>query len=328
MSETVLVTGVAGYIGSHTALALLAGGFDVVGIDDLSTGRRSMVPDGVAFTEADVCDGATVARCMRDHGCTAVIHFAGAIVNPESFAVPLDYYRVNVGGLQSVLDACVETGVTRIIFSSSAAVYGAAANNPIPEDAPKAPVSPYGRSKLIGEWLIEDAARAHGLSYAMLRYFNVAGADPEGRAGQVGPATHLIKIATEAALGLRDGMTVFGTDYDTPDGTCIRDYLHVSDLADAHVLALRHLIAEGRNLILNCGYDRGFSVREVIDAVGRRAGTPLSATPGARRVGDVATLVADSDLVRKTLDWQPRYDDLDTIIDHALTWERLNHGAQ
>ncbi|MCH8238092.1 MAG: UDP-glucose 4-epimerase GalE [Proteobacteria bacterium] len=318
----ILVTGGAGYIGSHTALALRTAGWVVVVMDNLSTGKRPLVPDDVAFIEGDVGDTVLVREILRDHGCRAVMHFAGSIINPESFEIPLQYYANNTSASRNLIEACIGEGVRHFVFSSSAAVYGDPDTLPISETAATDPISPYGRSKLMTEWMLTDAAAVSPMTFAMLRYFNVAGADPEGRSGQVGPPTHLIKIATEAALGHRDGMSIFGDDYDTADGTCIRDYIHVSDLADAHVLALEHLMNGAESLSLNCGYGHGYSVRQVIAAVERVAGVSLNTAIAPRRQGDAATLVADNGKILSSLPWKPNHDDLEFMIQTALDWER------
>ena len=320
---TILITGAAGYIGSHTALALRASGYDVVLLDDLSTGSRRLLPDGLPFCQGHVADTALLLGLLREHRVTAVMHFAGSIVVPDSVADPLGYYRNNSFASAALIEACVEAGVGRFIFSSTAAVYGLPDRLPVDEDAPTRPINPYGTSKLMTEWMLRDTAAAHGLRYLALRYFNVAGADPDGRSGQVGQrATHLIKVACEAAVGRRDRIQVFGTDYDTPDGTCVRDYIHVSDLAEAHVAALRRLEAGGPSEALNCGYGRGYSVRQVLDTVQRIAGRPLEIVAAARRPGDPPSLVCTSDRLRDRLAWQPRYDDLEQIVGTALAWER------
>ena len=320
---TVLVTGGAGYIGSHTALSLLEAGWRVVVIDNLTTGRRELVPAGAAFHEADVGDGDHTAKVLRDHGCTAVLHFAGSTVVPESVTEPLKYYGNNTCVSRTLLEASVAAGVDRFVFSSTAAVYGNPDTLPGSEEAPLRPITPYGTSKMMTERMLTDVAAATGLKTVALRYFNVAGADPDGRSGQSTPrATHLIKVACEAACGKRDGMTVFGDDYDTPDGTCVRDFIHVTDLADAHVAALDYLGRGGDSTVMNCGYGRGFSVRQVLDMVGEAAGRPLKVTMGPRREGDIADIYAVTDRVRRLLGWQPRYDDLGTIVRTALAWER------
>lgn len=321
--SVVLVTGGAGYIGSHAVLALREAGIGVVVIDDLSTGRRASVPEEVPLIEGDIGDGALVARVLRDHKVSAVMHFAGSIVVPESVIRPLDYYRNNTANTLTLIQAAVAEGVENFIFSSTAAVYGAAAQVPIPEDAPTNPINPYGASKLMSEWMLRDAARAHGLRTAVLRYFNVAGADPQGRSGQASPmSTHLIKIASEAALGIRPELAIYGDNYPTPDGTCVRDYIHVSDLADAHVAALRHLLGGGDSIILNCGYGHGASVREVVEAMERVLGQPLPVRIAPRREGDPPELVAGCARIREVLGWRPKYDDLLFIVATALSWER------
>ncbi len=323
MDRSVLVTGGAGYIGSHTVLALLEAGWRVVVLDDLSTGRRALVPDGVPLVVGNVADGALVRRMLEEHGCTGVLHFAGAIVVPESVADPLKYYRANVTAGRTLLAACVDADIKAFVFSSTAAVYGEPTSIPVSEEAETRPVNPYGRTKLVMEWMLEDVSAVTGLRHVILRYFNVAGADARGRAGQVSPeATHLLKIAAQTALGHRDGMQVFGDDYDTPDGTCIRDYIHVTDLAEAHVAALDHLYSGGGDRVFNCGYGHGFSVREVLDRVEAVSGKSLAATIGPRRAGDAGALVSDSDRIRRELGWRPRFDDLDVIVRTALDWER------
>jgi UDP-glucose 4-epimerase len=319
----VLVTGGAGYIGSHMVLELLDAGEAVAVLDDLSTGFRWSVPDGVPLVVADMGDEAAVGRAIAEHGIDAIAHFAARIVVPESVSDPLGYYLNNTVKSRALLATAVARGVRNVIFSSTAAVYGEPAVNPIPEELPLAPINPYGRSKLMTEWMLEDAARAHDLRYVALRYFNVAGADPRGRSGQSTPnATHLIKVAAQAALGERPFLQVFGTDYPTPDGSCIRDYIQVTDLARAHVHALDHLRKGGESLTLNCGYGRGFSVKEVIDVVKRVSGVDFPVRLGERRPGDPAALVAQADRIREQLGWQPRYNQLEAIVEQALNWER------
>jgi len=321
-SNTVLITGGAGYIGSHTTYACRAAGRPVVVLDNLSKGRRDLIPSDAVFYQGDVGDPKLVRQILEEHGVSEVIHFAGDIVVPESVALPLTYYQNNTCKTRSLLQVCVDLGVDRFVFSSTAAVYGEPERVPVSEDAPTLPANPYGTSKLMVEWMLRDAAAAHGLRYVALRYFNVAGADPQGRTGQATPqATHLIKVACEAATGKRDGIQVFGDDYDTPDGTCVRDYIHVSDLARAHVSALDHLAAGGESLTLNCGYGRGYSVREVIEVLNRVSGRPLTVRYAPRRAGDVATLVADASRLRAILDWAPEHEDLDVILRTALEWE-------
>jgi UDP-glucose 4-epimerase len=326
--STVLVTGGAGYIGSHVVWALLEAGHGVVVLDDLSTGVREQVAPEAAFVEGDVGDAALLDRLIADAGIGAVMHFAGSIVVPESVEKPLLYYRNNTLNSHGLIEACVRNGVERFIFSSTAAVYGMPERLPVFEDAPTAPINPYGTSKLMTERMLRDAAAAHPLRYVALRYFNVAGADPAGRTGQSTPAaTHLIKVACEAALGRRSEIFIFGEDYDTPDGTGIRDYIHVSDLAEAHVLALDHLAAGRESAVLNCGYGHGYSVREVLAAVEAAAGNALPIRVAPRRAGDPAALIAGAERIREVFGWQPRHDHLPTIVDTALAWERRRQSA-
>ncbi|HYI73510.1 MAG TPA: UDP-glucose 4-epimerase GalE [Skermanella sp.] len=329
MSElpVVLVTGGAGYIGSHAVLALKDAGIPVVVYDNLSTGVRSAVPDDVTLVEGDIGDTAHLARVIVEHRIGAVMHFAGSIVVSESVEKPLKYYYNNTQNSLGLIDTCIAQGVRHMIFSSTAAVYGEPESSPISEDTPTKPINPYGASKLMTEQMLRDASAAHGLNVGILRYFNVAGADPAGRAGQNTPAaTHLIKVAVQAALGLRDSISVFGTDYQTPDGTCIRDYIHVSDLADAHVLALRHLVENGGNLLVNCAYGRGFSVREVLRAVETVTGSPLPVIDAPRRAGDPPALVASADRIREVLGWKPAHDSVEEMVGTALAWERHISG--
>ena len=323
----VLVTGGAGYIGSHMVWELLDAGEDVVVIDRLSTGFEWAVAPEAKLVVGDIADRELVASAIRENGVDAIIHFAGSIVVPESVADPLAYYENNTCKTRTLIETAVRAGVPDFIFSSTAAVYGGAGSEPVREDARLAPESPYGLSKLMSEWMLRDAAAAHRLRYTALRYFNVAGADPKGRTGQSTPgATHLIKVACETALGKRPSMQVFGTDYPTPDGTCVRDYIHVSDLVAAHRLALERLRAGGESLVANCGYGHGYSVLEVIDAVRRAFGRDFDVRTGGRRPGDAAAVVADSGLARGELGWTPRRDDLDLIGGDALNWERLLTG--
>ncbi|WP_029032803.1 UDP-glucose 4-epimerase GalE [Salinarimonas rosea] len=327
---TVLVTGGAGYIGAHAVLALADAGEDVVVLDDLSTGVAEAVPDGVRLVVGDVANAALVTRIVAEHGIREIMHFAAKIVVPDSVADPLGYYEANTVKTRALLAVAVAAGVERLVFSSTAAVYGEPDLPLIGEECAPAPINPYGRSKLMSEWMIRDTAAAHGLDYAVLRYFNVAGADPRGRAGQSSrSATHLIKVAAQAALGARAGLSVFGTDYPTPDGTCLRDYVQVSDLADAHLAALRHLRAQGGRLTLNCGYGTGASVHEVVETMRRISGLAFPVTEAPRRPGDPAALVADATRIREVLGWEPRYADLDTIVAQALAWERrLGNGGE
>ena len=319
-----LVTGGAGYIGSHMALELLDAGHSVIVLDDLSTGHANAVPDAATFVRGDVGDQALLRRLLENAGVEAILHFAGSIVVPESVANPLAYYLNNTVKSRALIETAVATGVRHFIFSSTAAVYGMAGDAPVAETAPLKPLSPYGSSKLMTEIMLADTARAHALTYVVLRYFNVAGADPLGRGGQSTPrATHLIKVACEAALGKRSHLDVFGTDYPTPDGTCIRDYIQVSDLARAHSAALAYLAAGGASDTFNCGYGRGFSVLEVVAAVERAAGRAFDVRRGHRRPGDPAQIVAASEKIRSSLGWAPAYADLDVIVRQALAWE--NH---
>jgi UDP-glucose 4-epimerase len=320
----VLVTGGAGYIGSHAMLALKDAGWPVAVIDDLSNGTREVVPADVPFFEGNIADRPLVDRILAEQQIGAILHFAGSIVVPESVEQPLKYYANNTLASHALITAAVTAGVKHIVFSSTAAVYGSPDRVPIEEDDPKQPINPYGASKLMTERMLADASAACPFNYAALRYFNVAGADPDGRAGQIGKgSTHLIKIAVEAAVGKRDHVDVFGMDYPTPDGTCIRDYIHVTDLAAAHVAALERLIERPEdNLVLNCGYGQGLSVLEVLDAVDRVNGAPVPRVTGPRRAGDPPQLVASNRALAETLDWRAAYADIDTIVGHALAWER------
>ncbi|OJY69624.1 MAG: UDP-glucose 4-epimerase GalE [Sphingobium sp. 66-54] len=322
---TVLVTGGAGYIGSHAVLALVDAGWPVVVIDNLTTGFRWAVHEKAAFVEGDIGDMALVGRVIAEHGVKGIMHFAGSIIVPESVEQPLKYYRNNTVNSRALIEAAVAGSVPHFIFSSTAATYGVPEESPVREDSPRRPINPYGTSKLMTELMLADVATAHPLNYCALRYFNVAGADPRGRSGQsTAGATHLIKVAVEAALGKRSHVAVFGTDYETPDGTGVRDYIHVSDLAAAHVLALETLIAEpARNLTMNCGYGRGFSVLEVLDAVDRVTNVKIERRIEDRRAGDPPSLISDNSRILATLPWRPAYADLDTIVAHALAWERI-----
>ena len=320
----VLVTGGAGYIGSHAALALTDAGWQVAVIDDLSNGRRDLVPEAIPFYEGSIADQQLLEEIISEQGIGAIMHFAGSIVVPESVERPLDYYRNNTVGTHSLISAAVAGGVRHILFSSTAAVYGAPERVPVSEEEPKEPINPYGASKLMTERMLADCSAAYPFNYGALRYFNVSGADPNGRSGQAGKgSTHLIKVAVETAVGKRDHVDVFGTDYPTPDGTCIRDYIHVSDLADAHVRALERLIERPEeNLVLNCGYGRGLSVLEVLDALDREVNQPIRREMKPRRAGDPPMLIAANDRLVETLDWSPRYAAIETIVRHALEWER------
>jgi UDP-glucose 4-epimerase len=320
----VLVTGGAGYIGGHMVLALLDAGHWPIVFDNLSTGFRWSVPEGVPLVVGDVGDFELVLRTLQTYQIDAIAHFAAKLVVPESVTDPLGYYLNNTVKSRSLMAAAVAAGVKKFVFSSTAAVYGNASEKPLGEDAPLAPLSPYGSSKQLTEVMLRDVAAAHDMRYVILRYFNVAGADPAMRHGQsTANATHLIKVAIQTALGMRSHMEVFGSDYPTPDGTCIRDYIHVTDLIEAHMLALNHLDQGGESLVANCGYGHGYSVSEVIETVRKVSGKPVEARFGSRRAGDPVTIVADSARIRSRLGWQPRHDDLASIVDHSLHWESM-----
>lgn len=320
---TTLVTGGAGYIGSHAVYALLDRGEKVVVLDNLSTGVRAQVGERAFFVKGDIADAMLVKTLVAEHGVDAVIHFAGSIVVPDSVADPLGYYENNVVKSRALVQALVESGVKQFIFSSTAAIYSEQAPQPLAEDALKIPISPYARSKFITEWILEDVGRAHDFRSIILRYFNVAGADPKGRTGQSTPnATHLIKRASQVALGREPYLTIFGTDYPTPDGTGVRDYIHVSDLAEAHVLALDALRAGSPSTAYNCGYGRGFSVREVVAEMEKILGRRLPVREAARRAGDPGALISDPSRIKNALGWKPVHDDLAGIIRSALEWER------
>ncbi len=320
----VLVTGGAGYIGSHAVLALRDAGWTPIVIDNLVTGFRWAVPDGVTFINANIGDPAAVAKAISEHKIGAIIHFAGSVVVPESVENPLKYYDNNTGNSRNLIGAAIESGVRHMIFSSTAATYGIPDQIPVDENTPTVPINPYGRSKLMTEYMLRDVAEAHDFNFCALRYFNVAGADMNGRSGQsTAGATHLIKVAVEAVLGKRESVGVFGTDFETADGTGVRDYIHVNDLADAHVMALEKLVAEPeQSHILNCGYGHGFSVLEVLDAVDRATNKPVRRVLEGRRPGDPDALVANNAAIKQTLGWEPKFDDLDKIVASALAWER------
>jgi UDP-glucose 4-epimerase len=326
---TVLVTGGAGYIGSHTVHALVDAGERVVVLDNLSTGFATALPKQMLPIVGCVGDQALVASLIETHQVESIIHFAGSTIVPESMKDPLGYYGNNTANSRALIEAAVKGGVRHFIFSSTAAVYGNPVRVPVAEDDPTVPLSPYGWSKLMTEVMLRDASAAHGLAHVALRYFNVAGADPQLRTGLSTPgATHLIKVAVEAALGRRARIDVYGTDYPTPDGTCIRDFIHVSDLARAHLAALNYLRSGGASATLNCGYGRGYSVREVLDAVSRAVGHSFAVNFDERRPGDIMVSVAAASRIRELLNWTPQLDDLDAIVRHALAWERRLMGQR
>ncbi len=323
INKAVLVTGGAGYIGSHTVLALQEAGWNAVVLDDLSTGHLDLIPEGVPFYQGDIADREFVRRILREFQCRRVMHFAGSIVVSESVVNPTKYYKNNTIGTAKLLDVCVEENVEQFVFSSTAAVYGNPKESPVAEDAPVAPVNPYGRSKLMSEWMLKDVAKTGSLRFVALRYFNVAGADPKGRSGQWDDdASHLIKRACETALGKRIEISIYGTNYNTPDGTCIRDYVHVSDLADAHIMALAYLENGGESAEVNCGYGQGYSVRQVLNTVCELSGQSLRIESSPRRPGDPAKLIAENSLIKKLFSWQPKHNDLHEIVETALAWEK------
>ncbi len=325
--SSILVTGAAGFIGSHAILALAEAGHRVVALDNLSTGQRWAVPPGMPFIEGDITDRDLLKDAFAHYQVDSVMHFAGSIEVGESVTHPLEYYRNNTVGSLALIEAVVEAGIKRMVFSSTAAVYGEPETQPIPENAPTRPINPYGWTKLMTEQMLADASAAHGFSYAALRYFNVSGADPMGRAGEsIKKPSHLIKRAVQVAVGVLPELGIFGEDYPTPDGTCVRDYIHVSDLVDAHLLALRRLEEGGGNITMNCGHGRGASIREVVRAVERATGEPLRVRSAPRRPGDPPALIAAADRIKSELGWQPRYD-LDAMVVHALAWERLLAAA-
>ena len=320
---TVLVTGGAGYIGSHMALRLGDAGEPTVVLDNLTTGFDWAVDHRATFVQGDASDMDFVGKLIAQHKITEIIHFAGSIVVPESVTDPLKYYRNNTATSRNLLEAAVKGGVERFIFSSTAAVYGMTGLAPVEETTPLLPMSPYGRSKLMTEWMLADVAAAHPIKYGVLRYFNVAGADPKKRSGQSTPfATHLIKVASQTALGQRQKMDIFGTDYPTPDGTCVRDYIHVTDLIEAHKLLLDHLRGGGESTTLNCAYGQGYSVRQVVDTVKSVSGVDFRVDEGPRRAGDPASLTATGEAIRKQLGWVPAHADLREMVQTALDWER------
>ena len=319
----ILVTGGAGYIGSHTTLALNEAGYEVVVYDNLSTGRAEAVLPPARLVVGDLAETDRLDRLMQEEGFSAILHFAGSIVVPESVENPLKYYMNNTNNTTELIRLAVKNNIPRFIFSSTAAVYGMPDTPAVTEDSPTSPINPYGRTKLMSEWVIQDTAFAHPeFSFVILRYFNVAGADPEGRIGQCTPdATHLIKVASQAALGRREALHIFGTDYDTPDGTCIRDYIHVADLAGAHVLSLGHLEAGNPSGVFNCGYGHGYSVREIARAVQRVSGVDFPVVESGRRAGDPPALISDPARIRAAMNWTPAHDDIDAIALSAYAWE-------
>ena len=329
MRMSVLVTGGAGYIGGHMALGLLDAGEAVVVLDNLSTGFAWAVPDSAKLVVGDTGDADLVARLIDQHKVDAVAHFAAKIVVPESVTDPLGYYLNNTSKARTLIETAIRSGVKAFIFSSTAAVYGETSSEPVSEDAPLAPISPYGRSKLMVEWMLEDASRAYDFRHVALRYFNVAGADPAGRLGQSTPkATHLIKRGVQTALGIHPQMQIFGEDYPTRDGTCLRDYIQVTDLIDAHLAALAYLRGGGESLVCNCGYGHGQTVREVVDVVKRVSGVDFKVVLSPRRPGDPAALVARAERAKSALGWKPTRDNLDEIVRQALDWERRLHNRR
>jgi UDP-glucose 4-epimerase len=329
MRMSVLVTGGAGYIGGHMTLGLMDAGENVVVLDNLSTGFAWAVPDGAKLVVGDTGDADLVARLIAEHEVDAVAHFAAKIVVPESVSDPLGYYLNNTSNARTLTETAIKRGVKFFIFSSTAAVYGETSSEPVSEDAPLAPISPYGRSKLMVEWMLEDASRAYDFRYVALRYFNVAGADPAGRLGQSTPkATHLIKRGVQTALGIYPSMEIFGQDYPTRDGTCVRDYIQVTDLIDAHLAALAHLRGGGKSLVCNCGYGHGQTVKEVVEVVKRVSGVDYKVIMSPRRPGDPAALVARADRAKSVLGWKPGRDNLDEIVRQALDWERRLHNRR
>ena len=326
---SVLVTGGAGYIGGHMTLGLLDRGESVVVLDNLSTGFAWAVPDSAKLVVGDTGDAELVARLIEEQRVDAIAHFAARIVVPESVRDPLSYYLNNASNARTLIETAIRGGVKSFIFSSTAAVYGETTSEPVSEEAPLAPITPYGRSKLMVEWMLEDASRAHDFRYVALRYFNVAGADPKGRLGQsTANATHLIKRGVQTALGVYPALEIFGQDYPTRDGTCVRDYIQVTDLIDAHLDALAYLRRGGASLVCNCGYGHGQTVKEVVDVVKRVSGVDFKVVMSPRRAGDPAAIVARADRARAVLGWKPTRDDLDEIVRQALDWERRLHNRR
>lgn len=326
---TILVTGGAGYIGAHMLLAIEAAGEKAVALDDLSTGISTLCPQSFPFEKADAGDKEAVAAIIDKYEIDEIIHFAGSILVSQSLSNPLDYYKNNTVNTLNLIETAIQCRIKRFIFSSTAAIYGTPERIPISETAPIKSLTPYGASMSMSERILDDAARAHGLPHVNLRYFNVAGADPQMRAGEIGKPNHLIKVAAQIAVGTRkEALQIYGADYPTPDGTAIRDFVHVSDLADAHLSALSFLRDSGATATLNCGYGRGYSVYEVVDAVERVSGIKIPIELAPRRAGDSSQLIADSAAIRTTLDWRPRYDDIDFIIKTAIDWEKnLNEAS-
>jgi UDP-glucose 4-epimerase len=326
---SVLVTGGAGYIGGHMTLGLLDAGEKTVVLDDLSTGFDWAVHEPARLVVGDMGDSDLVARLIDEHEVDVIAHFAAKIVVPDSVVDPLGYYLNNTAKARTLIETAIRGGVKNFIFSSTAAVYGETSSEPVSEETPLAPISPYGRSKLMVEWMLEDASRAYDFRYVALRYFNVAGADPQGRLGQSTPkATHLIKRGVQTALGVYPSMEIFGQDYPTRDGTCIRDYIQVTDLIDAHMAALRHLRSGGESVVCNCGYGHGQTVKEVVDVVKRVSGVDFKVILSPRRAGDPAAIVARADLAKRVLGWRPSRDNLDDIVRQALDWERRLHNRR
>ena len=325
---SVLVTGGAGYIGSHAAHALVERGEPVVVLDNLVTGNKLFVPPSAAFIEGDVGDVTLIRRILREYAVDAVMHFAGSIIVPESILQPLKYYTNNFEASRVLIEECITASVGNFIFSSTAAVYGLPSTNPVREDAPTRPISPYGRSKLMVEWLLEDCARAHDIRYVSLRYFNVAGVDPKGRTGQPpSEVGHLIKRAAQVALGKLDHLDIYGTEYPTRDGTAVRDYIHITDLVEAHLLALDDLRRGSHSSSYNCGYGVGATVLEVVSAFQKVTGKTLPTRSAAARQGDAGEVVADSSRIRSAYGWKPRFNDLEKIVRSALEWERIQNGS-
>lgn len=327
MQKTVMVTGGAGYIGSHTALELLDNGYNVVIVDNLSTGIRKLVPEQAVFYECDISDSQAITDIIKNHNITAIMHFAGSVVVPESVENPLKYYHNNTLNSFKLIEVAKQTGIQSFVFSSTAAVYGIPETSSVTENSRLAPINPYGSSKLMTEQMLSDVHKAHGLQIGILRYFNVAGADKAGRSGQAMPnATHLIKVTCEVLAGKRPQIEIFGTDYPTKDGTCIRDYIHVTDLAKAHILVLKNLINGTPSIVVNCGYGYGYSVHEVLECATKVLGSGFTKIESPRRAGDPPALISDNTFLTEKLGWKPEHNDLHEIIRSALNWEKnLGH---